>query len=337
MSFSEKIALPLRTAWDISGAIRETLYWPCSSGKARGVMLMIPGNPGLADFYIDFLKSIHDRFIDDLDIICVSHLGHTRFADNHGIVYRNTKLYDFQEQISNLIDTFDAIDNQYASVVPRPKMFLCAHSTGCYFAQKICECRSDRVQRVFSLFPAIGNLGESPQGMKLRVIFKPSMRYVLCGGLVVLRWLLPLRAIHALAEKSDSLDSDNARLVVDKMLHAHCLGNVLRMVTDDINDVAGLDEQLYRELGGKFVMFYGRHDDWVPMKYYEKLREINTKGKVILCDQSIPHAFVTAKSKDMAMEIVKGLEEEAVAEDVGDEAGNGPFAGSGDKEHEQKT
>ncbi|KAJ1873783.1 hypothetical protein LPJ55_002018 [Coemansia sp. RSA 990] len=300
-----QIALPLRTSWLVSGELRETLYWPCRSRQARAVILMIPGNPGLADFYIDFCTAIHDEFIEHMDIICVSHLGHTRFGDNRGLVYRNKKTYNLEEQVENMISVFDKIDKEYAQA-DRPKMFLCGHSVGCYFAQKICECRSARIDRVFSLFPAIESIGMTPRGRELWFLFQPGVRHVLAGVVDMIRWLFPLRVIHAMVNASKSLNADNSHLVVDKMLHGPCVNSVLRMAADEMRKISGLNEEFYRTFGHKFVMYYGRNDNWVPLECFEKMRQVNTGGKVTLCENNISHAFVTSQSEDMAL-VMTGL------------------------------
>ncbi|KAJ2357447.1 hypothetical protein IWW50_001885, partial [Coemansia erecta] len=302
--------LPLRTAWKVSGELRETLYWPCSSGTARAVILMIPGNPGLADFYIDFCTAIHDEFIAHLDIICVSHLGHTRFSDNRGLVFRNKQTYNLENQLANMIDVFDRIDEEYSTLQERPKMFLCGHSVGCYFAQKICECRSERIDRVFSLFPAIESIGMTPRGRQLWFMFQPGVRHVLAGVMDMIRWLFPLRAIHAMARASKSLNADNSHLVMDKMLHGPCINSVLRMAADEMRKIDGLNEEFYQTYGHKFVMYYGRDDNWVPMECYEKMSRVNTEGKVTLCENNISHAFVTSQSEDMAMVMTEMLKDE---------------------------
>ncbi|KAJ1841692.1 hypothetical protein IWW55_000613 [Coemansia sp. RSA 2706] len=310
MSFSNHIALPLRTCWEVGGELRETLYWPCRSGEAHAVILMIPGNPGLADFYIDFCTAIHDEFIEHLDIICVSHLGHTRFPDNRGLVYRNKKTYNLEDQVDNMVQVFDAIDEEYVRATRRPKMFLCGHSVGCYFAQKICEQRSARIDRVFSLFPAIESIGETPRGRQLWFMFQPGVRHVLAGVVDMIRWLFPLRVIHAMANASKSLNADNSHLVVDKMLHGPCVNSVLRMAADEMRKISGLNEEFYQTCGHKFVMYYGRSDNWVPIECYHKMRQINTKGKVIMCEHNISHAFVTSQSEEMAMVMTGMLKDE---------------------------
>ncbi|KAJ2331781.1 hypothetical protein GGI00_003099, partial [Coemansia sp. RSA 2681] len=294
-----KIALPQRTCWAVAGEVRETLFWPCRGGKARAVMLLVPGNPGLIDFYIDFCAAMHGLFSDSLEIIGVSHLGHTRFSDNRGLAVRRSSVPSLSEQVANMVAVFDQIDAEYASAAQRPKMLLCGHS-----------CRSDRVDRVFSLFPAVEDIAGTPRGRQLRLLFRPGVRQLAAGLVDMLTWMLPSAAILGLAGMSKSLDEGNARTVVEKMLYGSCISSVLKMAADEMDEICDLNEELYRRLGHKFVMYYGDQDGWVPPAHYQRMVETNTKGKVYLCQNGFPHSFVTTHSAEMALVVADMLREE---------------------------
>lgn len=49
---------PLRAVWDVAGYQTETLLWPASSTK-KTILLFIPGNPGLVEYYTSFLQGIY--------------------------------------------------------------------------------------------------------------------------------------------------------------------------------------------------------------------------------------------------------------------------------------
>ncbi|KAJ2781557.1 hypothetical protein H4R18_002789 [Coemansia javaensis] len=310
MPFRDVIGLPLRTCWAVGGEQRETLFWPCASGQARTVLLMIPGSPGVADFYIDFCTAIHGQLGGEMDVVCVSHLGHTRFSDNRGRVCGG-RVLGLAEQIDNMVLVFDEVDRSYRGLpAPPPRMVLCAHSVGCYFAQKIVERRASRVDRVLGLFPAIDSLATTPRGRQLGPLFWPGVRHVAAAAVDVLRALLPRAALCALAGISDSLDADNAGLVVDKLLFGSCVGSVLRMAGDEMHMIRDLDADLYRKHGHKFVFYYAPRDGWVPIDRYHRMRKIATEARVVLCEGGIPHAFVTAHSAQMAeivAEAMRGL------------------------------
>ncbi|KAJ2774868.1 hypothetical protein IWQ57_000629 [Coemansia nantahalensis] len=310
MSFSSFVEQPLRTAWTVGGEVRETLFWACTSGAARAVVLMIPGSPGVADFYIDFCSAVHAQFAEHMDIVCVSHLGHTRFHDNHGTVHHAGQTHSLADQLANLLVVFDEIDAEYRRLDPPPQMLLCAHSVGCYFAQRLVELRPDRIDRVFGLFPAIDRIADTPRGRQLAPLFRPALRWVASGTVDVLRWLLPTGAICALAATADSLDRHSARLVVEKFLHGPCVHSVLAMAADELRVIGDLDENLYRTHGHKFVLYYGADDGWVPDACRRRMLDTNTQVRVVSCERGISHAFVSVHSADMADIVVAMLAEQ---------------------------
>ncbi|KAJ2681716.1 hypothetical protein H4R19_007280 [Coemansia spiralis] len=271
---------------------------------------MIPGSPGLADFYIDFCSVVHGRFAEHMDIVCVSHLGHTRFHDNRGTVHRDDRVPSLEDQLANMLLVFDEIDDVYRQLDQPPQILLCAHSVGCYFAQRLVEQRSERIDRVFGLFPAVESMAETPRGRELGLLFRPGVRQAVAAAADVLRWLLPLRALYAMAASTDSLEPRSARLVVDKMLYGSCIRCILGMADDELRMIGSLDEDLYRTHGHKFVLYYGADDGWVPDECHRRMREANTQGRIILCDRGISHAFVTLHSAEMAAVVVEMLAEQ---------------------------
>ncbi|KAJ2559403.1 hypothetical protein EV175_000346 [Coemansia sp. RSA 1933] len=313
MLFASLVPLPQRNSWEVDGELREVLFWPCTSGRARAVLLLIPGNPGLIDLYIDFCSELHAQFPRDLDIVGVSHLGHTLFSDNRGQQHRSPKTYGLEHQVANTLAMFDQIANAYAH---RPRMLLCGHSVGCYLAQRIVAERPDRVDRVFSLFPAIDTIVDTPRGRQLRLMFQPGVRQAVAALVDVIRWVLPARAVHRLAALSRSLGESNTRVVVDKMLHGACIRSILAMAADEMQRIVAVDEALYAREGAKFVMYYGTDDMWVPKDRYARMCAVNTQGIVRLCSAGISHAFVTAHSAEMARIMIEMLTSDKLAAEI---------------------
>lgn len=58
---------PLRVTWDVAGDPTETTWWP-SRGTPKTILFFIPGNPGLVEYYTDFLEIIYRSAPDSLEI-----------------------------------------------------------------------------------------------------------------------------------------------------------------------------------------------------------------------------------------------------------------------------
>ena len=86
-----------------------------------------PGNPGLIDFYTQFLSSLHDMFRDDqLAILAHAHLGHT----SHLNVSMKLGLL---HQVEAALEAFDAIKTCW----PGARVVLVGHSVGSWIATQV--------------------------------------------------------------------------------------------------------------------------------------------------------------------------------------------------------
>ncbi|KAJ1962590.1 hypothetical protein GGI12_002564 [Dipsacomyces acuminosporus] len=156
--------------------------------------------------------AIHKAHGDGLEVVGMSHLGHTQFSDNTGQIYRNSKRYSLSDHIANCVAAFDMLDAEYSKLTPRPKMLLCGHSVGCYIAEKIIESRHDRIDRVFSLFPTVEHIADTPRGHQLQMLFRPYARKCISGLVEGLTWILPASALYSLGSLSGSLNADSSKV-----------------------------------------------------------------------------------------------------------------------------
>jgi hypothetical protein len=74
MTISSLFEKPLRTSWNVKGDLTETLWWPVDKakhepGKGALVFFMIPGNPGVIDYYTPFLSTISDELDGRVEIV----------------------------------------------------------------------------------------------------------------------------------------------------------------------------------------------------------------------------------------------------------------------------
>jgi hypothetical protein len=59
---------PLKAIWDVAGKLTDTSYWPASKTGKKIVLMLIPGNPGLVDYYNTFCEDIHNTISNSSDI-----------------------------------------------------------------------------------------------------------------------------------------------------------------------------------------------------------------------------------------------------------------------------
>lgn len=95
------------------------------AGEPRLQVVMLPGNPGSAGYYIPFLKSIHSAFDGAVDILAVSYAGHSWYAGQ-----LDSELYTLEEQIHHKTKFLE----QHVLLPGKAPAVVLGHSIGTYIA-----------------------------------------------------------------------------------------------------------------------------------------------------------------------------------------------------------
>ncbi|KAI7956574.1 hypothetical protein MJO28_003669 [Puccinia striiformis f. sp. tritici] len=201
-----------------------------SSSKSRNgttprlIIYMIPGNPGLTEFYDQFLTDLSKSLdgIQGCEIVCSAHLGHSlrhnsnldfRFLENFKLWKNFKSLTTSHHQQStleygtgSLADHVDyhcqvvgQILNNGIGDPSRTKVVIIGHSVGGYIATKVLERYPDQVMHIIGLFPTISHIARSPNGRRLSRLFSPillpfinMLQIVVCLTLpkIALCWLI---------------------------------------------------------------------------------------------------------------------------------------------------
>ncbi|KAJ1504681.1 hypothetical protein HMI56_001514, partial [Coelomomyces lativittatus] len=109
-----------------------TLVWKQSHFQAKAVFLFIPGNPGIIEYYFNFLKNVYETVDACVDIYAVQHINHS----HHPCL--TDALYGLQDQIDHKVCFLDHLCELYP---PQTRFFLCGHSIGAYICLKLLQLR----------------------------------------------------------------------------------------------------------------------------------------------------------------------------------------------------
>ncbi|PVZ97063.1 hypothetical protein BB558_007006, partial [Smittium angustum] len=250
-------------SFNVNGTLSEALLWPAKL-PPRIVLLMIPGNPGLIAFYSEFLSAIHNQN-PDIEIIGVSHQGHTIFEADSGELVVPSQVHSFNHQISHIKLLFKEITSIYSrnstnkTDIPAPKFVLCGHSVGAYICQEV--------------------LKEYPQHRKLNAP----------------------RPCYNRNKQMLKISTKNLTLALSFSFNTRqTLMNCLNMAHGEMSTILDLDTNTYEKYGDRFIMYYGTSDSWVPLNHFETMKTYNRKGKVYLCEKNLSHSFVLNQSFQMA-------------------------------------
>ncbi|KAF9432878.1 hypothetical protein BGZ76_010187 [Entomortierella beljakovae] len=295
---------PVRAIWNVQGENIPTLWWPAKGqiSHSKGpdeqshhtVLFMIPGNPGLIDYYIPFLQTVHDTCDGKIDIFGASHLGHS--SGSH--VVDPSKLYSLQEQVESKIAIVDKLRDMYPVGT---RFILAGHSMGSWLALQILKARPNHgIERIFELFPTIHRIADTPNGRRLKPLFKPSMQSIAGGAVSTLRFIFSappvFRSIIGLVTKQDK---EMAEVTSQQLLHSHVVKNCLFLAGQEMEVIKIMDKDLIQEHASKFVFYYGKTDEWSPIENYYEMQELFPKVKSYLCNQGMVHAFVLGHGEAM--------------------------------------
>lgn len=140
-------------------------------------IIIIPGNPGICDYYLTFAIALFQATGARWTIECIDHAGHSGLEPN---------IYILQQQIQHKIDYI-------TQWIPKStNLILIGHSIGAHIAIEIMKSLPDaRITRSFLLFPTIERMAISPNGIRLTPKFASKFHRTALASVCFLASLLP--------------------------------------------------------------------------------------------------------------------------------------------------
>ncbi|KAF9581983.1 hypothetical protein BGW38_000812 [Lunasporangiospora selenospora] len=271
---------PVRAMWNIQGDQVPTLWWPSREAPSS------PPKEG---------RSLQHTV---LFMIPASHLGHT--AGSH--VSEPSRLYSLQEQVECKI----AIMDKLFEIYPKGTRFILAgHSMGSWLALQVLKARPNHgIERLFELFPTIHHIAETPNGRKMKSLFKPVTRSILGGAVSTLRFIFSAPPVfQAIIGAFTGQDGEMSKVTSEQLLHSSVVKNCLYLAGQEMEQIKEMDISLLKEHASKFVFYYGKTDEWSPIENYYEMQELFPEIKSFLCDQGMVHAFVLGHGEAMGLKV----------------------------------
>ncbi|XP_071439110.1 lipid droplet-associated hydrolase [Hetaerina americana] len=269
------------------------------------IVLVIPGNPGVAEFYVDFCKKLHHKLKKPVWVI--SHAGH-EIIPHHmkpaPHLKGNKCLYDVAGQVKHKRDFI-------CKYIPaNVKISLVGHSIGCKMILDLLkdDIISNRVNKGILLFPTVERLAESPNG-KLFTAIDKYFHLILVFLMALLKYMpyfikFPLVKGYSLLTKIPLKFADT----ICRLVHPAVLEKVYFMARDEMKTVKSLDRDLINKNISKLNFYYGTTDRWCPVKYYHDIKCEIPKVKAELCKIGYRHAFVLNDPTEMAYIVADWIE-----------------------------
>jgi len=285
---------------DINGVSTKILYIKSENipeGSPRTVVIVVPGSPGVINYYRRFMGQIYDTWDKQIDIYGIEHMGHTdRKLEGENILFSN------QQQIESKIAFFDMLKAKPEYAHPDTKFYLIGHSLGAYMILRLFEERPNSgITKAFLLFPAIHEIEQTPRGISsfrfIKYGFERKFVSLLTKGLD----FMPTSLKQTLA-KTFAGQNDSESEVTAELLSSQALSNVIHLTQYEREDIKSIEDHFdfINSHMNELLFFYSTNDGWAPKEHYELLKEKlpdHTKyNNLYLNDICIPHAFVIGEN-----------------------------------------
>lgn len=291
---------------------------------AKDILILIPGNPRLVDFYISYLDFIHEKF-PNFEILCIGHAGFLKS--------KSTKTYNLEFQIDHKYDILKQMilsKNEQGIV---PNFYFLHHSMGSFVYQRALSklykdgSLKDGFNVKFSGFitPTITDIAGSSSGQKLTTLMKWNIPIIpialwlsfIVGFLpdFVIRTLIKYQLVTSkIGNKDIDISSyENSIEGVYKIVQSETVINqALTMAQEEMKHIAfdiDVNDWYFKnsdKLGIKNWLFFAKTDHWVNDETRDFLIDRYHDDKVTVCEicndeeNPISHSFCVTQSEQFA-------------------------------------
>ncbi|TMW62212.1 hypothetical protein Poli38472_009705 [Pythium oligandrum] len=271
--------------------------------RSNVLVLIVPGNPGMAHFYLPLMREIVRRHGTQHEVRAVTHAGHYMPWKNSG------KVFDLEHQHEHKVTYL----RQRFAENPDLKLIIIGHSIGSYLTLKIVEAFPNQVAKIVLMQPTIHHIGRSAKGLQLAPVFHHRQHSIKIVKL--LEFLVPMALRRFLVRLAiGSHQEPVLHLASLALVNRHVFNNVLHMADQEMKTVGDMNEQLLREHEHKTLFVYSPIDGWVPNEFVQMFQLRLPRAGHRMVPQS--HGFMMDDNgtRDMADHISQWIQDAMVTE-----------------------
>lgn len=270
----------------------------------QDVVLIVPGNPGVVEFYEVFARGLFQALGRSADVVVVSHGNHVRRADPlaraalraRGAPWRYRHLH-LQEQVQHKV----AVVRDMQARRPDARLFLVGHSIGAHLVLQIMRHVPEaQLGLAVLLYPTIMHIGSTPNGRRLAPVFR-YLRPVAAGAAHALSWL-PAPLQERLASRHAS-SCPSSVAGVRELLDFGLVSNALWMAKHEMEELLEADDEVLAGAGDRVVGYFSLTDAWVPLSHHHHLARKHPRAAWHLCAHGTAHAFTLRSADIMALQV----------------------------------
>lgn len=294
-----------------AGNVAESSLYKC---KPNIILLFIPGNPGLIEWYTDTLFKIVEQLGVGYALRGISYAGHGAgddvigtanehksfvCASGHQDAVLSAKMsisWTMEGQIKHKMSWVDEVIEEwkaefktsFQSTEEQPRLIFISHSFGAYLVQHVLLRRPallEQTQQILHLMPFIRF---DPPPLQKWMLSKLAHSYeytipLLINGVLALS-MLPRKLIDVYLSKVVGIDCDEGRkITLDVCTHPRMIRNHLILGFEEIRELPELPNDVAFRLIGKAcptsILFCGgpHQDQWAPLHHMQNLEQMKSK------------------------------------------------------------
>ncbi|GAB0087751.1 Lipid droplet-associated hydrolase [Sergentomyia squamirostris] len=282
------------------------------SDSTKEVIVCISGNPGLVEFYEDFIREIYVQLGKKIPTLVVGHVGHEGYpphsTDRMPKLADNGHLYDLDAQIQHKVDFI-------TRYVPKDaKIYFIGHSIGSWMLvelMKLPEIRQ-RTIKCYLLFPTLERMAITRNGRFLeRFIFPLTSVIIYLVGFFFMLPHFVQNFLFWIVLPFLSIPYSNIN-TVRHLINPGGLRRIFFLACDEMTRVQELDIETITANKHILKLYYSTTDGWVPVDYYREICKKIPGIDAHLDEHNIAHAFVLRSSKEMATIVCKWIHQDGL-------------------------
>jgi len=306
----------------------DTLYYPATfNATTAPLLLFLPGNPGLINYYRGFLWHLH-LLHPHITILGASHAGFTPIppSTRHNAPWAwkwGPGPWPLSQQVAMKRALLEHAVSQLPSATtaePR-KVILVAHSMGAYLSLELitsllsAPAQGLRVVGGVMLFPTVMHIARSPQGRLMSPFLGNGVVQWAAGWAAHVASWMPVGAVERVVGMATGQPTEAASVTAVLVTDPGIVQQTLSLAAEEmvVIDRDTWEEEVWnagglwegKERKGGMVFVFGRGDRWVAEQTREEILEMRGDGKgggarMVVEERGLPHGFCIYHGEVMA-------------------------------------
>ncbi|KAI9155078.1 Lipid droplet-associated hydrolase [Paramyrothecium foliicola] len=283
-----------------------------TSAKRRGLIYFVPGNPGLIEYYADYLRCLRGILDGNEAKHGTAYDLHGRnllgFKDaDHAPFSASNEPWDLEGQVEGVYEQVAKL--RTAAHEPYDVVILTGHSVGGYISVDVFHRHMQNPSRAphlnlqhgFLLFPTLTDIALSPSGTRATALLGVPLLEPNAHRLAKLvLTLFPQSTLRLIVQRWMGFSPQTAAVTAEWLKSRDGVWQAIHLGRSELRTIT--EEKWEQELwetsqpsasATRFFLFYGREDHWVANHIRDEFIAKRKQGetRIAVDEGDLPHAF----------------------------------------------